>query len=96
MIDTSIPTSEPKTSPTISATLSKASSHEELTIRKRFPNEWEKKRTYMTKAMSCVQLITSGVHLESYLLYSAIMMPADVMSEFPPEKCRTIQVLTAT
>lgn len=86
MIDTKIPTSESKVRPTINATLSTASNHEEFTIRKRLPKECEKNRTYMTKATSCVELITRGVHFDSYLLYSAMMIPADVINEFPPEK----------
>jgi hypothetical protein len=52
MIATSIPTSETKIKPAINAKLSKASSHEEFTMRKLLPKEWEKNRTYVTKAMS--------------------------------------------
>ena len=46
--------------------------------------------------MSCVELIAKGVHLASSLLYSPIMIPAEVMSEFPPEKWRTTQTWRAT
>jgi hypothetical protein len=46
--------------------------------------------------MSWVELIARGVHLARSLLYSPMMIPAEVMSEFPPEKWRTMQTWRAT
>ena len=79
-----------------SAKLMKDNSPEDATIKYLFPNTEEHIRTYIISAANWVALIVIGVHLANSKSNCCIMIPAEIISEFPPEKCLTRQTWIAT